>query len=146
MREKLEELGLRKIGKFRLHSGGVSDVFWDVEKLFDHPLFKRLEALEPFITRIREYEPDMLWGVGEYKSGGVKLARDLGLALAIPVAFLGSSYRWFGKRLVIVDDVMTTGNSVREALHILEQTLGELSEVKTSSSHKRTSSSNLEGR
>jgi len=114
LRDRLEQMGLRKVGSFALSSGGQSNIFWDVERLFYYPHWMRIKAIEEFIWQVGMCKAALLIGI---KTVGYDLAKDIGQALKIQ--FLGDHYYCIGKdcpRTVIVDGVLTTGTTVRKVL------------------------------
>lgn len=115
-------------GHFRMESGYHSDFWLDLDPLFANP-----SRVEPFVTslasRLRVHSPDAVCGP---LLGGAFLAqwlaRDLGVEFAftekvnapatgifraqyrLPSAFAS---RLHGKRIAMVDDVMSAGSSLR---------------------------------
>lgn len=111
MKEKLIQLGCRVEGNFTLHSGGFSTVKWDIEKLFSYPEWMIERAIGDWIWAIGKLCPDILQGIPK---GGSKLAgflKPLLVCIASDEPQVLDSWE-----TVIVDDVLTTGGSVREAI------------------------------
>lgn len=128
---ELTAIGALKRGHFLLASGRHSDQY--VEK-FD--LLRQSRATEractELITRLGDNAAvDLIVGP---TTGGILLAFEIGRQLGLPAAYAervaeGSSERAFkrgtyiepGTRALVVDDVLTTGGSVRETLAALER-------------------------
>ncbi len=117
MREELEEqlkrMGLRLEGDFTLKSGAVSSVKWDIEKMFQYPGYSRwvrIETLRSWIWEIGLYCPNNLIGI---RSGGFLLACDVGEALGIHVSDRRGRALGLNRRVVVVDDVITTGRTIQ---------------------------------
>ena len=115
MREELEEqlkrMGLRLEGRdFILHSDVHSPVFWDIERMFQYPQWVRIETLRPWIWEIGLYRPNNLIGI---RSGGFLLAHDVGEALGVHVSDKRGHALGLNRRVVVVDDVITTGRTIQ---------------------------------
>lgn len=128
---RLSRLGIRKQGDFKLHSGGRSNVKWDIEDLFCSAivepadkddiirLFAEMICPKNPVRRLisRKRKPDCIFGIG---SGGYMLAR------ALACYWGGCGYQSIDRegytafsdsyRILLVDDVCTTGTSLKDAL------------------------------
>lgn len=127
---QLEEIGALKHGHFLLASGRHSAQY--VEK-FD--LLRRPRATEAACRMLIERLGDLIdvdLVVGP-TTGGILLAFEIGRQLGLPAAFAerigdGTNDRAIkrdtsitaGTRVLLVDDILTTGGSVRETLDALE--------------------------
>lgn len=126
----LKEVGALKEGHFLLSSGRHSNRY--VEK-FD--LLRRPRQTErvctAFAERFRDAGVDVVAGP---TTGGIILAFEVGRQLGVGAAYAerrtdGSAGREFrrgttfepGQRVLVVDDVLTTGGSVRETLAALAE-------------------------
>lgn len=105
-------MGLRLKGEFTLKSGAKSGVKWDIEKMFQYPQWVRIEAIRPWIWAIGLFCPNNLIGI---RTGGYQLALDIGSVSALNIYVTDRYTTTVGhnRRVVIVDDVMTTGRTVR---------------------------------
>jgi orotate phosphoribosyltransferase len=127
--QDLTDIGALKSGHFLLSSGRHSPQY--VEK-FD--LLRQPRATERACSQIIE----LLGSIGEIDlvvgptTGGILLAFEIGRQLGLPAAYAerttdGSSTRAFkrgttidpGTRVLLVDDILTTGGSIRETLAAL---------------------------
>ena len=123
-----------RFGKFTLKSGRISPYFFDAGLFNTGKLLTKLAHF--YAAVLHEAEPDdfMLFGPA-YK--GIPLATATASALAsyhgrdIPFAFNRKEIKTHGEggelvgaklegRVVIIDDVITAGTSVREATQIIE--------------------------
>lgn len=121
-----QELGVFARGHFLLSSGRHSDEYWEKFRVFEHPGVT--EQLCGLIAQ-RYHEQDIAVVIGP-TTGGALLAQEVGRQLgarcmiAEPVASGGRELRrgfvlQAGERVLVVDDVLTTGLSVRETLAAL---------------------------
>lgn len=127
MLQLFQELGVFTRGHFLLSSGRHSDEYWEKFRIFEHP--KVTERLCGLIAqRYREQRIDVVIGP---TTGGGLLAQEVGRQLgtrcmiAEPAAQGGRELRRGfalrpGERVLVVDDVLTTGLSVRETLTALQ--------------------------
>lgn len=113
LEEQLQRMGLRLKGDFTLKSGAISSVKWDIEKMFQYPGYSRwvrIETLRPWIWEIGLYCPNNLIGI---RSGGFLLACDVGRALGIYPCDRVTTTIGHNRRIVVIDDVITTGKTIR---------------------------------
>ena len=107
---KLERMGLKLKGDFTLKSGAKNNVKWDIEKMFQYPQWVRIETLRPWIWEIGLYRPNNLIGI---RSGGFLLACDVGKALDAYITDKYTTTVGHNRRAIVVDDVITTGRTIR---------------------------------
>lgn len=124
--EFLSELGVVSQGHFLLSSGRHSDEYWEKFRLLEHP-----QVTEQLCREIAaNYQGQNVSAVIGPTTGGALLAQELGRQLAArcllaePAAGGGRELRrgfvlQAGERVLIVDDVLTTGLSIRETLEAL---------------------------
>jgi len=121
-----EEDGAILKGHFLLSSGLHSDVYFEKFRVFQHP--EHLERLcRALAARFREQGVELVVGP---TTGGVLIAYEVAKALGTPFAFaereegkrvLRRGFRMsLGQRVLVVDDVLTTGGSVREVVELVE--------------------------
>ena len=120
------ELGVFARGHFLLSSGRHSDEYWEKFRIFEHP--RVTEQLCGLIAQ--HYRERAVAVVIGPTTGGGLLAQEVGRQLgtrcmiAEPAASGGRELRRGfalqpGERVLVVDDVLTTGLSVRETLEAL---------------------------
>ena len=125
----LEESGAIQHGHFLLSSGKHSDRYVEKFHLFRNPAVTS-RICEGFAERFRDLGADTVVGP---TTGGILLAFEVARQLGIAAAYAeraseGSLAREFrrgttfapGVRVVVVDDILTTGGSVRETVVALE--------------------------
>lgn len=124
--QRLIDLNLRKEGKFTLHSGIESNVFWDIKELYRYPAWVRMEAIREFVWKVGLILPTPRFITG-IRTGGLLLAKDIGKCLDITVlneegliVFSKVASYEEVSRNVLVDDVMTMGETIRHALQKTE--------------------------
>ncbi len=126
---QLEEIGALKTGHFLLASGRHSDVYLEKFDLLRNP--KATETVcTGFVEAFAEAAIDVVVGP---TTGGILLAFETARQMGLPAAYAeraseGSDERVFkrgttfepGSRVLLVDDILTTGGSVRETLAALK--------------------------
>jgi orotate phosphoribosyltransferase len=124
--ELFHNLGVCTRGHFLLSSGRHSDEYWEKFRIFEHP-----NVTERLCGQIAERYRDQAVAVviGPTTGGALlaqEVARQLGVRcmIAEPAAGGGRELRRGfllhpGERVLVVDDVLTTGLSVRETLEAL---------------------------
>ncbi|HEY3992317.1 MAG TPA: orotate phosphoribosyltransferase [Ktedonobacteraceae bacterium] len=126
MLQLFQELGVFARGHFLLSSGRHSDEYWEKFRVFEHP--RVTERLCGLIAQ-RYQEQHVAVVIGPTTGGGL-LAQEVGRQLstrcmiAEPATSGGRELRrgfvlQEGERVLVVDDVLTTGLSVRETLAAL---------------------------
>lgn len=133
MLKLFQELSVFARGHFLLSSGRHSDEYWEKFRIFEHPeITERLCGL--IAERYREQRVAVVVGP---TTGGALLAQEVGRQLrtrcmiAEPAAQGGRELRRGfvlrpGERVLVVDDVLTTGLSVRETLAALQPSQVEI--------------------
>jgi orotate phosphoribosyltransferase len=125
----LREAGALKSGHFLLSSGRHSDQYVEKFDLLRNPRATE-RACESFADRFRSEQIDVVVGP---TTGGIILAFEVGRQLGCMAAYAerksdGSAGREIRRgttfaprqRVLLVDDILTTGRSVRETLAALE--------------------------
>jgi orotate phosphoribosyltransferase len=133
MLQLFEELGVFARGHFLLSSGRHSDEYWEKFRVFEHP--RVTERLCELIAR-RYRGRDVAVVIGPTTGGGLlaqEVGRQLGARcmLAEPAASGGRELRRgfvlrAGERVLVVDDVLTTGLALRETLAALRPSQPEI--------------------
>ena len=116
----------RLTGEFTLRSGQVATEY------FDKYLFEaRPELLARVAERMEALVPDDAELLGGLELGGVPLATVLSARTGLPALFVRKSAKEYGtcklaegpdfsgRRVVLVEDVITTGGAVRDAVRAL---------------------------
>ncbi len=123
----LEELGAIKRGHFLLTSGLHSDTYIEKFRLFEHPhmLFK---FIEEDLNKIAGLGFDAVIGP---QLGGAFVACSVASLLkkvaiyvekdAVGDFYIGRGFKIEGKKLLLVDDVLTTGSSIKKILKLLDK-------------------------
>jgi orotate phosphoribosyltransferase len=120
-------------GHFLLTSGLHSPVYWEKFRIIENPA-----AAVPLCAMIAEHfkDKDVELVVGP-TTGGIILAFEVARLMGLPAAFaekITSGEREFrrgfkitpGQRILIVDDVLTTGKSVREVIDAVAKHKGNI--------------------
>lgn len=125
--ELLKESGALLEGHFLLSSGKHSDRYIQCAKLLQHPKMAE-KALAPVVQILRDLDIDIIVGPA---MGGIIVAYELGRQLNKPAIFtereegLMTIKRGFsiieGQRVLIAEDVVTTGKSAYEAIKVVEE-------------------------
>lgn len=125
----LESVGALKQGHFLFSSGRHGDVYLEKFDLFRNPVATS-DICGGFIERFREERIDVVVGP---TTGGILLAFETARQLGVSAAYAERSSeagttREFRRgttfaplsRVLVLDDILTTGGSVRETLKALE--------------------------
>ena len=129
IRHLLEESGAIKKGHFLLSSGKHSDRYIEKFHLLRNPGITS-RVCEALVQRFRDLNPDVVAGP---TTGGILLAFEVARQMELAAAYAeraaeGSLAREFrrsthfpsGSRVAVVDDILTTGGSIRESIRALE--------------------------
>lgn len=136
--EWLEQTGARRYGHFRLTTGLHSGEFFLLAQLFQHPTAAAAVGAE-LAVQLRNVAPDATAVVGP-AMGGVLLAHEVAKALGARSMFaerVGEGgmrlRRGFqlaaAEQVIVVEDAVTTGSSVRLAMAAVEQAGGRVAAV-----------------
>ena len=131
----LKECGAIQFGRFVLTSGAVSEYYIDIKKAGTNPkILKRIaEAMAEYVKGY-----DLLAGM---ELGAVPLVVALSLKTNIPYVIIRKEKREHGtskqieggevkdKRVLIVEDVTTSGRSVVNTIKIIRENQGFVDEV-----------------
>ena len=131
----LKECGAIQFGRFVLTSGVVSDYYIDIKKASTNPkiLKKIAEAMAEYIE-----DNDLLAGM---ELGAVPLVVALSLETNIPYVIIRKEKREHGtskqieggevkgKKVLVIEDVTTSGGSVIKSIKIIRENQGIVDEV-----------------
>ncbi len=129
----MREAGALLEGHFQLASGKHSSLYIEKFRLLEHP--PQTEALCAMIAAwARDLKPDLVAGP---TTGGIIISYEVARLLRVRDIFAekveGQPGRVFergfkiapGERALVVDDVLTTGGSIRDVLDAVRRTRGE---------------------
>ena len=120
-------------GEFKLRSGLISNEYFDKYRFESPP-----ELLKQIAGALVELLPENIDGLAGLELGGVPLATALSLETGIPALYVRKEAKTYGtcnlveggalggKRLVIVEDVITSGGQVIESTNALAQLGAEI--------------------
>ena len=131
----LKECGAIQFGRFVLTSGAISDYYIDIKKASTSP-----NILEKIAQAMADYAEgyDLLAGM---ELGAVPLVVALSLVTKIPYVIIRKMDREHGtgkqieggdvknKKILVIEDVTTSGGSLVKTLNILRENKGKVDEV-----------------
>ncbi len=126
---KLREYGLVKRGTFILSSGKKSNVYVDMRRLWSFPKLARIASLLMAAEIKRKVSFASLAGIA---TGGIPLATHLSVTLGWPMGYVRPKRKEYGQKklvegiepgqkVVVIDDVSTTGTSLLRSIDALEE-------------------------
>jgi orotate phosphoribosyltransferase len=123
----------RLTGTFKLRSGQVSSEYFDKYRFEADPaLLRRIAA------RMLELVPTGCEVLAGLELGGVPIATAMSLASGLPAGFVRKQAKTYGtclavegaevrgKQVVLVEDVITTGGAVIDAVRLVREAGGEI--------------------
>ncbi len=136
--EIFKETGVLQEGHFKLSSGLHSDKYLQCAQVLQYPVYAQ-ELAEGLAEKFNNDEIDVVVGPA---MGGVTLSYAVGLALKKKTIFTERDAddkmtlrRGFklnqGDRVLVMDDVLTTGKSVNEVIEVIKEAGAELVAVGT---------------
>ncbi len=131
---KLYNLGLVKIGRFKLSSGLESNYYIDLRGLVNYPSFLKEIASMIYDIAREKGSFDVVAGIA---TGGIPLVSFISCMYEIPLAYVRRERKAYGtgrrlegnvssKKILLVDDVATTGGSLEEAIKVIRDNGGEV--------------------
>ena len=135
--DALKQCGAIQFGHFILTSGAESDYYIDIKKASTQP-----KTLKKIAEHMKEYakDADVIAGM---ELGAVPLAVALSLETDLPYVIIRKEKRSHGtgkqieggsvenKKVLIVEDVTTSGGSVEKTIDIIREENGEIMKVIT---------------
>lgn len=128
----LEKSGALQTGHFLLTSGKHSNKYMQCAKIFQHPDISS-EISKDLAEKYDSYEIDIVIGPAV---GGIILAYEVARQLEVRALFaerengVMTLRRGFeikpGSRVLVVEDVITTGGSVKEVINVVRSAGGEV--------------------
>lgn len=122
----MEEAGAILRGHFLLSSGRHSDVYFEKFRVLERPALLSGVCAE-IAAQFRDSEVDLVAGP---TTGGVIIAFEIARQMAVNALYVEregerrvlrrGAYLPRGARVLVVDDVLTTGLSLREVIQLLE--------------------------
>ncbi|MGN7930604.1 orotate phosphoribosyltransferase [Sphingopyxis sp. 22461] len=120
-------------GEFHLRSGQISETYFDKYRFEADPALLRRVAAEmiPLLPK----DTEVLAGL---ELGGIPIATAISLATDLPAAFVRKEAKEYGtclavegggvegKRVVLIEDVITTGGAVADAAGLVEDAGAEV--------------------
>ena len=132
MNEILEKTGVLQSGHFLLTSGKHSNRYMQCAKIFQHPDISA-QISKDLAEKYDEYDIDIVIGPAV---GGIILAYEVARQLEVRALFAERENgamtlrRGFeikpGSRVLVVEDVITTGGSVKEVIEVVRKVGGEV--------------------
>jgi orotate phosphoribosyltransferase len=125
---ELYRRGMVKIGEFTLSSGIKSPFYIDLRRLYSYPELAR-RVVSELASRIPMDRVDVIAGI---ETAGIPLATYLACITNKPLVYVRKERKQHGSgsivegnvhgmRVVVVDDVVTTGNSFLKAINNLRE-------------------------
>ncbi len=130
----LKENKVIKFGKFTLSSGKESDYYVDMKKAVTNPFILQ-QVAEIISSKIDKIQVDKIAGPA---LGAIPLVTAVSLYTGIPMLMIRKSKKDYGTsqliegdiengdRVVVLEDVTTTGNSLRDAINAISEAGGEI--------------------
>lgn len=132
MNEILEKTGVLQTGHFLLTSGKHSNKYMQCAKIFQHPEISA-QISKDLAEKFEGYEVDIVIGPAV---GGIILAYEVARQMEVRALFAERENgkmtlrRGFeikaGSRVLVVEDVITTGGSVREVVELVREVGAEV--------------------
>lgn len=132
--QKLRELDIVSKGEFVLANGEKSSYYIDIKRAFGNP-----EALNMMVDELFHEIDNRATCVAAAGYGGISLATSISLLYGLNLTLIRNKPKKHGRevwidgyvptkwdRVALVDDVFTTGGSLRKSMKVLELTNAEI--------------------
>ncbi|MFB6491362.1 MAG: orotate phosphoribosyltransferase [Thermoproteus sp. AZ2] len=123
-----------KFGEFKLSSGAKSPYYVDMRAVLAYPDLLRW-VIAKYAELLKAIDFDIVVGVA---TGGIPYAAILGFSFFKPIAYVREEAKWYGTRkaiegamwqgarAVVIDDVVTTGESIISAIRKVKEAGGNV--------------------
>ena len=147
----LKDCGAVKFGDFTLASGKKSKYYIDIKKASTDPGTLKIIAKQA-AESIRSTDADVVGGVAV---GGIPIATAVSLETLLPLVIIRKSVKDYGtggrfigefrsgSRIILLEDVTTSGGSVMEAIHAIREVEGIVDTVITVVDREEGAEANL---
>ena len=125
---ELYKSNLIQRGEFKLKNGEISEYYFNMKNLISYPKLL-IEVTNKLFNLTKDIEYDLLCGV---PLGGIPLACQISIKNNIPLIIPRTEKKKYGmkkqiegkynklNKCIIIEDVITTGQSVKEIIDLLE--------------------------
>jgi orotate phosphoribosyltransferase len=123
-------------GEFKLRSGQKSNEYFDKYRFESDP-----ELLREIAKKLTPLIPSKTQVLAGLEMGGIPIATALSLESGIPICFVRKAAKEYGtmklaegadiqgKKVCVIEDVITTGGQVIESVELLRKSGAEISDV-----------------
>ena len=123
---KLKYLGCFKEGEFILKSGKLSNYYLDLRNLISYPIIMKELCNEVYNKMVSSVNPNTI--ICGLPYAGIPYANTISILYSIPMILLRKEKKQYGTskliegvwnetdEIIIIDDILTTGKSIIEAL------------------------------
>jgi orotate phosphoribosyltransferase len=123
-------------GEFKLRSGQKSNEYFDKYRFESDP-----ELLREIAKKLTPLIPSKTQVLAGLEMGGIPIATALSLESGIPICFVRKAAKEYGtmklaegadiqgKKICVIEDVITTGGQVIESVELLRKAGAEISDV-----------------
>lgn len=129
----LKNYGCIVEGEFKLKNGEISNVYYDIKSIISHPVLFR-EICHRLINKlpVSLINYSLIFGI---PYGGLPIASYISITNNKPLIYTRNKKKEYGtkklvegkyragQKVIIIDDVITTGGSIKEAILLARDTL-----------------------
>jgi len=133
---KLKEIGALQYGNFILKSGQKSNLYFDLRMIYSYPKF--LKQICNYLMRDISIESNLICGI---PTAGIPYATTISVTVCLPMIILRNNKKEYGTqklvegvyrsgdKVLLIEDVITTGSSIKETIEKLNDVGLEISEI-----------------